>query len=314
MGEEAVSSPLSSHPRKRGAHPSPPRLGGRPDVACCLRVIRRVADLCDYRSHDRHRRAVGVLAAEHHVLEFDTYRVTDLAPGQLNPPNSPVPATNHRDRGGHSPDACGCGAEATLRTPHVGYVSGGVQGERGLSPSARCSDVRPVEPCRLPIGSIELSRGKAEAKLLNCSSRAGGRGEILKGIAQPRKAPDLARAAGAIGRVGGASAGRSDQGPQRPPAGGPCPDSASRTASGEICSACGSEFALAGPLPLEVRKTVTVLFCDVTGLTTLGERQDPERVSRVMTRYFDEAHRRSSGTGASREVHRRRGDGGVRGP
>jgi class 3 adenylate cyclase/tetratricopeptide (TPR) repeat protein len=40
---------------------------------------------------------------------------------------------------------------------------------------------------------------------------------------------------------------------------------------------------------LHVRKTVTVLFCDVTGSTALGERQDPERVRRVMTRYFDVA-------------------------
>jgi class 3 adenylate cyclase/tetratricopeptide (TPR) repeat protein len=40
---------------------------------------------------------------------------------------------------------------------------------------------------------------------------------------------------------------------------------------------------------MHVRKTVTVLFCDVTGSTALGERQDPERLRRVMTRYFDVA-------------------------
>ncbi len=45
---------------------------------------------------------------------------------------------------------------------------------------------------------------------------------------------------------------------------------------------------MGGPLPLQVRKTVTVLFCDVTGSTTLGESQDPERLRGVMTRYFDE--------------------------
>jgi class 3 adenylate cyclase/tetratricopeptide (TPR) repeat protein len=33
---------------------------------------------------------------------------------------------------------------------------------------------------------------------------------------------------------------------------------------------------------------VTVLFCDVTGSTTLGEWQDPERLRRLMTRYFEE--------------------------
>src|SRR3954447_583821 len=36
-----------------------------------------------------------------------------------------------------------------------------------------------------------------------------------------------------------------------------------------------------------VRKTVTVLFCDVTGFTSLGERVDPETMRRVMLRYFD---------------------------
>ena len=38
----------------------------------------------------------------------------------------------------------------------------------------------------------------------------------------------------------------------------------------------------------EVRKTVTVVFCDVTGSTALGERLDPETLRRVMSRYFDE--------------------------
>jgi class 3 adenylate cyclase/tetratricopeptide (TPR) repeat protein len=35
------------------------------------------------------------------------------------------------------------------------------------------------------------------------------------------------------------------------------------------------------------RKTVTVLFADVTGSTELGERLDPEVLRRVMTRYFE---------------------------
>jgi len=42
-------------------------------------------------------------------------------------------------------------------------------------------------------------------------------------------------------------------------------------------------------MPLETRKTVTVLFCDVTGSTTLGERQDPEQIRRVLSRYFEVA-------------------------
>ena len=38
----------------------------------------------------------------------------------------------------------------------------------------------------------------------------------------------------------------------------------------------------------ETRKTVTVVFCDVTGSTALGERLDPESQRAVMGRYFDE--------------------------
>jgi class 3 adenylate cyclase/tetratricopeptide (TPR) repeat protein len=37
-----------------------------------------------------------------------------------------------------------------------------------------------------------------------------------------------------------------------------------------------------------LRKTVTVLFCDVTDSTPLGERLDPEVLQRVMARYFEE--------------------------
>jgi class 3 adenylate cyclase/tetratricopeptide (TPR) repeat protein len=37
----------------------------------------------------------------------------------------------------------------------------------------------------------------------------------------------------------------------------------------------------------EVRKTVTVVFCDVSGSTAMGERLDPESTRRVMARYFD---------------------------
>src|SRR4051794_19494318 len=40
--------------------------------------------------------------------------------------------------------------------------------------------------------------------------------------------------------------------------------------------------------PREVRKTVTVVFCDVVGSTELGVRFDPETVRSVMSRYFDE--------------------------
>ena len=55
-----------------------------------------------------------------------------------------------------------------------------------------------------------------------------------------------------------------------------------------FCDACGA--ALAEPAPArEVRKVVTVLFCDVSGSTALGERIDPESLRRVMARYFETA-------------------------
>ena len=53
-----------------------------------------------------------------------------------------------------------------------------------------------------------------------------------------------------------------------------------------FCGECGTALAVAEPR--EVRKTVTVLFADVTGSTALGEQLDPEALRRVMGRYFDE--------------------------
>jgi class 3 adenylate cyclase len=44
-------------------------------------------------------------------------------------------------------------------------------------------------------------------------------------------------------------------------------------ADARFCSACGSPLFQPSR---EVRKTVTGLFCDVTGSTALGERLDPE--------------------------------------
>jgi class 3 adenylate cyclase/tetratricopeptide (TPR) repeat protein len=51
-----------------------------------------------------------------------------------------------------------------------------------------------------------------------------------------------------------------------------------------FCDACGAVLT-AGELR-EVRKVVTVLFCDVTGSTALGERLEPESLRKVMERYF----------------------------
>jgi class 3 adenylate cyclase len=52
-----------------------------------------------------------------------------------------------------------------------------------------------------------------------------------------------------------------------------------------FCGGCGS--ALAPARGREVRKTVTVLFADVTGSTALGERLDPESLRHVMGRYLE---------------------------
>jgi class 3 adenylate cyclase len=55
-----------------------------------------------------------------------------------------------------------------------------------------------------------------------------------------------------------------------------------------FCGACGAELSPEKAPRGEVRKTVTVLFADVTGSTALGERLDPESLRRVMGRYFEE--------------------------
>ena len=65
------------------------------------------------------------------------------------------------------------------------------------------------------------------------------------------------------------------------------------------CSECGAELRGAGQVLLgvrgaggatgsdhELRKTVTLLFTDVTGSTALGEQLDPEAYRGVMGRYF----------------------------
>jgi class 3 adenylate cyclase len=55
-----------------------------------------------------------------------------------------------------------------------------------------------------------------------------------------------------------------------------------------FCDSCGAPLAETAPAR-EVRKVVTVLFCDVSGSTALGERIDPESLRRVMARYFETA-------------------------
>src|SRR5215471_15532613 len=54
-----------------------------------------------------------------------------------------------------------------------------------------------------------------------------------------------------------------------------------------FCGFCGAALTTARTPAREVRKTVTIVFSDVTGSTALGERLDPETLRRVMSRYFD---------------------------
>lgn len=78
-----------------------------------------------------------------------------------------------------------------------------------------------------------------------------------------------------------------------------CPSCGTRLAA--LCPACGAEarpgdqFCAAcghrlGPEPAkeEERKLVTLLFADLTGSTTLGERLDPERLRALLADYFGE--------------------------
>jgi class 3 adenylate cyclase len=65
-----------------------------------------------------------------------------------------------------------------------------------------------------------------------------------------------------------------------------CP-SCGREIDGDFafCPHCGAK--LAAQPAREQRKTVTVLFCDVTGSTSLGESVDPEALRALLARYFE---------------------------
>jgi class 3 adenylate cyclase/tetratricopeptide (TPR) repeat protein len=53
-----------------------------------------------------------------------------------------------------------------------------------------------------------------------------------------------------------------------------------------FCMACATPLTPATPAR-EQRKTITVLFCDLVGSTTLGERHDPEVLRPVLQSYFE---------------------------
>src|SRR5436190_5458797 len=52
-----------------------------------------------------------------------------------------------------------------------------------------------------------------------------------------------------------------------------------------FCGHCG--VAVAAEPHREIRKTITVLFCDLQGSTTLGETLDSESLRAVISRYFE---------------------------
>ena len=65
-----------------------------------------------------------------------------------------------------------------------------------------------------------------------------------------------------------------------------CPQCGHRNPEGaRFCNSCAAPLAAADP---KVRKTVSIVRCDVTSSTALGERLDAEALRGVMTRYFDE--------------------------
>ena len=70
-----------------------------------------------------------------------------------------------------------------------------------------------------------------------------------------------------------------------------------------------ARWSLTAPAVSE-RRLVSVLFADLVGFTTLSEHRDPEDVRELLSQYFERC--RSLIGGPGREVHRRRGHGGLR--
>jgi class 3 adenylate cyclase/tetratricopeptide (TPR) repeat protein len=67
-----------------------------------------------------------------------------------------------------------------------------------------------------------------------------------------------------------------------------CPDCGELNSSrARFCRACGAELTAPRAQSYSLRKTVTVLFCDVVRSTHLGETVDAEAVRQLMSAYFD---------------------------
>jgi class 3 adenylate cyclase/tetratricopeptide (TPR) repeat protein len=66
-----------------------------------------------------------------------------------------------------------------------------------------------------------------------------------------------------------------------------CPECGQENPAGfKFCGNCGTTLVEAGETR-EVRKVVTVVFCDLTGSTALGEATDPEALRATMRSYYD---------------------------
>jgi len=67
-----------------------------------------------------------------------------------------------------------------------------------------------------------------------------------------------------------------------------CPSCGQENPEGfRFCGNCAAPLADA-PAPRELRKTVTVVFCDLTGSTALGDATDPETLRTTMRSYYEE--------------------------
>jgi class 3 adenylate cyclase/tetratricopeptide (TPR) repeat protein len=81
-----------------------------------------------------------------------------------------------------------------------------------------------------------------------------------------------------------------------------CPTCRTENSDGSrFCNGCGFRLSVepgaARVQPVEERKVITVLFCDLVGFTALSEGADPEDVDRMLTRYFAMARRHVEGHG-----------------
>src|SRR6476646_6391766 len=67
-----------------------------------------------------------------------------------------------------------------------------------------------------------------------------------------------------------------------------CPSCGQENPEGfRFCGNCAAPLTEA-PARREVRKTVTVVFCDLTGSTALGDTTDPEALRATMRAYYEE--------------------------